>query len=164
VIWTVATGDACMDSEVIDPGRRAFVRAFPVLAIAGCGFSGRLLADEIALPTVTPDGVTSALTAIDARARRSDRVRLTLPDRIEDGSSVPVTVTAELDDVTEIYILADMNPMPIAAQFRLGAGIAPRISVRIRLAASGQVYGAVHGRDGLHWTARSAEVIAGGCT
>jgi predicted secreted protein len=57
-----------------------------------------------------------------------------------------------------------MNPMPIAAHFRLAAGVAPRIAVRIKLAGSGYVYGAAQRSDGLYWAAVATEVIAGGCS
>jgi sulfur-oxidizing protein SoxY len=107
-----------------------------------------------ALGAATPAGATEA----------PDRVRLTLPDFIEDGASVPVTVTSTLPGVEEIYLLADMNPMPIAAQFRMGAGTAARLSVRVKLAGSGRVYGAVRTADGLHWTAADAKVSTGGCS
>lgn len=77
---------------------------------------------------------------------------------------MPVSISAELPDVREIYILADMNPAPIAAQFRVGPGVAPRISVRIKLADSGHVYGAVRTGDRLYWTTKAAEVTVGGCS
>jgi len=77
---------------------------------------------------------------------------------------VPVSVSAELPDAREIYILTDMNPSPIAAQFRVGPGVAPRILVRIKLADSGRVYGAVRTADGLYWTTKVAAVTVGGCS
>jgi predicted secreted protein len=59
--------------------------------------------------------------------------------------------------------MADVNPLPIAARFRLGEGVAPRISARIKLAGSGRVYGAVRTPTGLLWTSARAEVAVGGC-
>jgi sulfur-oxidizing protein SoxY len=112
--------------------------------------------------------VDAALAALGAETENGpveapERVKLTLPRLIENGAVVPVTVEADIPDLHGIYVLADMNPTPIAAQFRLRAGMAPQISVRIKLAGSGRVYGAVQAADGLYWTAADAAVTVGGC-
>ncbi|WP_295542878.1 thiosulfate oxidation carrier protein SoxY [uncultured Thiohalocapsa sp.] len=142
--------------------RRTFVQAAAGLALAGVGF------DRLHANGLTRQTVTTALAAIGAATRTGavaapDAVTLTLPDFIEDGASVPVTVTSTLPDIEDIYVLADMNPAPIATHCRLGRGVAPRLSVRIKLAGSGRVYGAVRTAGGLYWTAADAEVTVGGC-
>jgi sulfur-oxidizing protein SoxY len=116
-----------------------------------------------------PDAVDRALAALAADtavglAAASDDVRLTLPKLIEDGSVVPVTVQTTLAGVRDIYVLADMNPAPIVAAFRIGAQMTPRVSVRIKLAGSGRVVGAVRTAERLHWVAVPAEVTVGGCS
>ncbi len=142
------------------PERRLFMQSAAWLALAGCGLEGPAVAETLSQTFSIDD----ALAAIARPARESERVKLRLPERIEDGAMVPVTVTTDLTDVVALYVLADMNPMPIAAQFRLGPGLAPRISVRIKLAGSGRVYGAAQRSDGLHWTTAAAEVVVGGCS
>jgi sulfur-oxidizing protein SoxY len=113
--------------------------------------------------------VDAALVALGADTKLGameapERVRLTLPKRIEDGAMVPVSVRSTMSGVRDVLVLADMNPAPIAAQFRIGPGLAARISVRIKLAGSGRVYAAVRTADGLYWTAADAEVTVGGCS
>jgi sulfur-oxidizing protein SoxY len=141
------------------PERRGFIAGGIWLALVGCGLISRAQA-SLAPPV---DSVGAALKAIAGRAEASERVQLRLPRLIEDGAVVPVTVSTELTGVRELYVLADMNPMPIAAQFRLGAGVAPRMALRVKLADSGRVYGAVRTDDGLFWTAADAVVAVGGC-
>lgn len=142
--------------------RRAFVRAATGLALAGIGL------DRSQAEAWSRQAVDAALSAlgVDTEAgaiAAPDLVHLTLPDFIENGASVPVTVTSTLPSVEEIYVLADMNPAPIATRCRIGHGVAPRLSVRIKLADSGHVYGAVRTADGLYWTAADAQVTVGGC-
>lgn len=145
-----------------DPGRRAFSRTALGFVLAGCGVLP-------AMGGVRPpaDRIGAALSALGDLAgsapRESGNVLLTLPTLIEDGAMVPITVSADLPDVREIFVLTDMNPAPVAAQFRIGRGMSPRISVRIKLAESGRVYGAVRTSDGLYWNAAAAEVMLGGC-
>lgn len=147
-----------------DPVRRAFSQTALWLALAGGG-PLPTVADQRTTPA---DRVGAALDALGNKAggspQASPRVRLTLPNLIEDGAVVPISVSADLPDVREIFILADMNPTPIAAQFRIGPGMAPRISVRVKLAGSGRVYGAVRTGGGLYWTATAADVTVGGCS
>ncbi|WP_462328738.1 thiosulfate oxidation carrier protein SoxY [Thiohalocapsa halophila] len=147
-----------------DQGRRRFAQRTAGLVLMGCGVQ-RLARADILPPVGAVDAALAALGAgTEAGAIEApDRVQLTLPQRIENGAVVPVTVEARLPDVRNIYVLADMNPTPIAAAFRLGAGLAPRLSVRVKLAGSGRVYGAVRTADGLYWTGADATVTVGGC-
>lgn len=148
----------------LDHARRLFGRRAAGLALMACGV--QRLANADLLP---PAGaVDAALAALGAETKGGaveapERVQLTLPRLIENGAVVPVTVATSIPDVRAIYVLADMNPTPIAALFRLGAGMAPQMSVRIKLAGSGRVYGAVQAADGLYWTAADAAVTVGGC-
>ena len=139
--------------------RRDFIACGVWLALAGCGLVSEARA-SLAPPV---DSVGAALKAIAGDAAESHLVSLKLPQLIEDGAVVPVTLSTALTGVRELYVLADMNPMPIAAQFRLGAGVAPRMAMRVKLADSGRVYGAARTDDGLFWTAATAAVPAGGC-
>lgn len=144
--------------------RRAFSQSMLGLALGGWG----LVRPAVAGSPPPVDHIAAALRALGskagARPEASPLVHLTLPRLIEDGAVVPVSVSAELPDAREIYILTDMNPSPIAAQFRVGPGVAPRILVRIKLADSGRVYGAVRTADGLYWTTKVAAVTVGGCS
>jgi sulfur-oxidizing protein SoxY len=140
--------------------RRRFLKRSAVwLSLVGCGIVDRAAA--VIQPPASDVG--AALSALDGREAAPGEVELTLPKVIEDGSAVPVTVATTLPDVEEIFVMADVNPLPIAARFRLGEGVAPRISARIKLAGSGRVYGAVRTPTGLLWTSARAEVAIGGC-
>jgi sulfur-oxidizing protein SoxY len=148
-----------------DPGRRAFARSAVCLTLASMVLA-RTPRAEISPPQGGVDAALAALAADteEGVATASDKVQLTLPKRIEDGAVVPVTVQTTLAHVRDIYVLADMNPAPIAAEFLFGPGMAPRISVRIKLAGSGRVFGVVRTAERLHWTGAAAEVTVGGCS
>jgi sulfur-oxidizing protein SoxY len=149
----------------LDRRRRRFTQSAAWLAVAACGLKRAAAADVVPPPGAAEAALRALGAASPAGATEApERVRLTLPDFIEDGASVPVTVTSTLSGVEEIYLLSDMNPMPIAAQVRMGAGTAARLSMRIKLAGSGRVYGVVRTADGLYWTAADAKVSAGGCS
>lgn len=101
---------------------------------------------------------------------QAGRVALTLPDAVENGSSVPVSVTVESamsdgDHVEEVAIFADGNPLPGVATFAFTAssGVASA-GTRIRLAASQTVVAVARFADGsVFMDSRAVEVTVGGC-
>jgi sulfur-oxidizing protein SoxY len=92
------------------------------------------------------------------------KVKLELPSIVENGNTVPLTVSVEspmteADHVTSIHIFNQKNPQPYVAAFYLGprAGTA-RVSTRIRLADSQKVVAIARLADGSFWS-DNADVI-----
>ena len=81
-------------------------------------------------------------------------VHLDIPELVENGNAVPVTVRVDspmtaADHVVAIALFSGRNPLPEVAEFRLGQanGLA-RVSTRIRLATSQKVVAAARMADG----------------
>ena len=81
-------------------------------------------------------------------------VHLDIPEMVENGNAVPVTVRVDspmtaADHVVAIALFTGRNPLPEVAEFRLGPvnGVA-RVSTRIRLATSQKVVAAARMGDG----------------
>jgi sulfur-oxidizing protein SoxY len=92
------------------------------------------------------------------------KVKLDLPPLVENGNSVPVTVSVEhpvtaSDFVKSIAIFNEKNPQPNVATFQLGprAGRAS-VQTRMRLATSQKVMAVAELSDGTFWS-DSADVI-----
>lgn len=97
-------------------------------------------------------------------AVREGRVQVEVPEMVENGNAVPVTVTVDspmsaADHVVAIALFTGRNPSPEVAEFRLGprAGRA-RVATRIRLATSQKVVAAARLSDGSVWT-RTTDVL-----
>lgn len=136
------------------PGRRSVLAA---------GLSGALLVHLRAQAAGDPD--TAALAAALARfagpgAVREGRVQLELPELVENGNAVPVTVSlaparSASERVAALALFAGRNPLPEVAVFELhGHSGAARVSTRIRLATSQPVWAAARLVDGSVWTRR----------
>ena len=121
-------------------------------------------------PFAPPAAATSAAMAeaigalVGAATVKRGKVKLELPPIVENGNTVPLTVTvdspmSEADHVTGIHIFNEKNPQPYVASFDLGprAGKAA-VSMRIRLADSQQVVAIARLSDGSFWS-DSADVI-----
>ena len=127
-------------------------------------------AGTIVLVTVRPAAATPATLAAAIRAVvgtavvHPGRVRLEIPPLVENGNTVPMTVsvaspmTAE-DHVKSIHVFNEKNPQPNIANFHLGprAGRA-QVSTRIRLADSQKIVAIAQISDGSFWST-SVDVI-----
>ena len=99
----------------------------------------------------------------DAKVARG-RVKLTLPPLIDNGNSVPLSVSVEspmteTDHVKAIHVLTEKNPLPDVITFALGprAGRAS-FATRVRLADTQTVTAIAQMSDGSFWS-DGAEVV-----
>jgi len=113
----------------------------------------------------TPAAMEEAIRALVGEATiERGKVKLELPPIVENGNTVPLTVTVDspisgADHITAIHIFNEKNPQPYVAAFHLG----PRsgkavVSTRIRLADSQQVVAIARLSDGSFWS-DSADVV-----
>ena len=96
---------------------------------------------------------------------RPGRVKLEVPPLIDNGNSVPVSVTVEspmtpADHVMAIHVFTEKNPQPyvVSAHFGPRAGRA-RITTRARIADSGTVLAIAQMNDGSFWSDRVEVVV-----
>src|SRR5215469_12039206 len=129
------------------------------------GAVSALLGLTVTAVRATPAEAKEAILKLTAGATvNPGRVTLELPPLVENGNSVPLTIsvqspmTAE-DHVKAIHVIVEKNPQPYVASFHLGprAGRA-RVSTRIRLADSQRVVAIARFNDGSFWS-DSADVI-----
>ena len=134
--------------------RRDILQAASVLA--GCGGLLRL---AIRPAAATPAMMQEAIrTVIGEAPVKRGKVKLDLPPIVENGNSVPCTVSVDspmtaTDYVKAIHIFNERNPQPNIIGVRLGprAGRA-EFSTRIRLADSQTVTAIAELSDGTFWS------------
>lgn len=138
-----------------DPGRRAAlgtIGAFACVAV---------------LPPAraTPAAMAAAIADFTGGARPADEgVRLEVPEIVENGNSVPVTVELDLPmsgtlQVRRVALFAERNPQPRVAEFRFGPRAArARVSTRLRMADSQRLVAVAELSDG-RFLQRSVDVL-----
>jgi len=134
-------------------------RQFLVLA-------GGVLASATVEAQLTPNLAALRKAALDEAIRkvlggaqaRPGRVKLDLPPLIENGNSVPLTVTVEspmteADHVRAIHVFTEKNPQPNVISAFIGprAGRA-RLVTRARIADTGTVTAVAQLSDGSFWS------------
>jgi sulfur-oxidizing protein SoxY len=125
-----------------------------------------------AVPIVTlrPAGATPAMLASAIRnvvgeaPIRTGKVKLDVPPLVENGNTVPMTVSVTSpmtpeDHVKSVHVFNEKNPQPNIGNFYLGphAGRA-QVSTRIRLADSQKVVAIARLSDDTFWLA-SVDVV-----
>jgi sulfur-oxidizing protein SoxY len=113
----------------------------------------------------TPEMLAGAIREVVGGAVvRSGRVKLEVPPLVENGNTVPITVSVaspmtEADHVISIHVFNEKNPQPNVGNFYLGvrAGRA-QIATRIRLADSQKITAIAKLSDGSFWST-SAEIV-----
>jgi len=113
----------------------------------------------------TPDAMAEAIRKVVGTAEPTEgRVKLDVPPLVENGSTVPLTVSVEspmteADHVKAIHVFNEKNPQPNVFSARLG----PRsgkamVGTRIKLGDSQRIVAIAETSDGRFWSA-GADVI-----
>jgi sulfur-oxidizing protein SoxY len=89
-------------------------------------------------------------------------VALRVPEVVDSGAVVPVSVTSALSDTRAIYILVDGAATALAAAFDIPAGTEPQVTTRVRLPRTGNVIVVVRCGERFFGTAREVRVLLGG--
>ena len=133
------------------------------LALSG---SAVALAVTLRSAEATPAMLAGAIRDVVGTAVvRTGKVKLDVPPLVENGNTVPMTVsvtspmTAE-DHVKSIHVFVEKNPQPNVGNFVLGlrAGRA-QVSTRIRLADSQKIVAIAKMADGSFWSATVDVVV-----
>ncbi|MCP3373940.1 SoxY-related AACIE arm protein [Bradyrhizobium cajani] len=120
----------------------------------------------------TPAMLTTAIRNVVGEAQlRTGRVKLDIPPLVENGNTVPMTVsvaspmTAD-DYVKSIHVFNEKNPQPNIGNFHLGpASGRAQVSTRIRLADSQKVVAIARLSDDTFWqVAADVVVTLAACT
>ena len=113
----------------------------------------------------TPATLAAAIrTVVGSAEVRTGKVKLDVPPLVENGNTVPMTVTVSSpmtssDYVKSIHVFNEKNPQPNIGNFYLGARAGrAQVSARIRLADSQKIVAIAQLSDGSFWSA-SADVV-----
>lgn len=131
----------------------AAVTAFPKMAFAWA--ENAFTADNL---TDAQDAMFSGSSAVD-----SGRVKLKAPQIAENGAVVPITISSDLANVTNISVFVEKNPTPLSASFELNPMLVPEVSVRIRMGKTSNIIAVVKADGKLYKASQEVKVTIGGC-
>lgn len=149
-----------------DPERRT-------LLVQGGAFMGLVACSLLKVPpagAIGPDslpsesGLAGIVDAFGGTRAAGNEVRVTVPATVEDGAVVPVTVESSLPDTREILIVVGKNPIPLAARVRIPEGTEAFVSMRIKVAESGDIHALVRAGGQMYTASAQTRVTVGGCS
>ena len=132
-----------------------------------------LLASSPAVAQLPPNISAERQAALRAAIRkatggaavRAGKVKIAIPPLIDNGNTVPISVTVdspmtEADHVKAIHVFTEKNPQPYVLTAHLGprAGRA-RVDTRARIADTGQVIAIAQLSDGSYWSDTVSVVV-----
>jgi sulfur-oxidizing protein SoxY len=113
----------------------------------------------------TPATLAAAIRdVVGAAVVRTGKVKLDVPPLVENGNTVPLTVSVtspmtETDHVKSIHVFNEKNPQPNVGNFYLNARSGrAQVSTRVRLADSQKIVAIAKLSDGSFWSA-SVDVV-----
>jgi len=150
--------------------RRTFVRAAVGGAVVSTSLGAGMMTPRwvrAALPPQTffapsPAAAISAVLGTDQAPLDAD-VELDIPSMVEVADMVPLTATTTLDNIESITIVADHNPNPVIAYYRLSPQLWPYVATRVRLAESGNVHALVKSNGKVHRATKHVDISISGC-
>lgn len=148
----------------MNSNRRAALRAGVAASTLMVAVTAGLLRPGRALAAAPAPALRDTLMRMSrSQPRDTGAIRINAPDIAEDGASVFMEVSCALPRVDTLAILAERNPQPLIAAFRLGPNTLPWLMTRIRVAQTSPVWVIAHS-DGVFYKAtRVVKVTIGGC-
>ncbi|MDO9135894.1 MAG: thiosulfate oxidation carrier protein SoxY [Hydrogenophaga sp.] len=107
--------------------------------------------------------MADAVKALGGTAANSDQITVVAPDIAENGAVVPVGAVSKLPNTTEIYLIVEKNPTPMAAGFKIPAGTAADVQTRLKMGQSSNVFAVVKADGKLFSAFKETKVTLGGC-
>ncbi len=107
--------------------------------------------------------MADAVKALGGTAANSDQVTVVAPDIAENGAVVPVGATSKIPNTTEMYLIVEKNPTPMAAGFKIPAGTAADVQTRLKMGQSSNVFAVVRADGKLFSAFKETKVTLGGC-
>jgi sulfur-oxidizing protein SoxY len=137
-----------------------------VLGLAGGAAVLGAVAVTLRPAEATPATMAAAIRNVVGEAVvRTGKVRLDVPPLVENGNTVPMTVSVASpmtsdDHVKSIHVFNEKNPQPNLGNFYLGPSCGrAQVSTRIRLADSQKIVAIARLSDGSFWSATADVVV-----
>jgi len=93
----------------------------------------------------------------------SEDIVIKAPQIAENGASVPVNISTDMDGVESITIIVPGNPQPLAGTFDHGPGALGYVSTRIKMGKTSDVIAVVKSNGKLYTAKKTVKVTLGGC-
>lgn len=99
----------------------------------------------------------------NAATTASGDIEIKAPDIAENGAVVPVQITSNIPNIKSISLIAEKNPVPLIASFKLGDNGVGFVSTRIKMGKTSDIIAIVEADGKLLSAKKEVKVTIGGC-
>ena len=149
--------------------RRKFIKTASFVGAAVAVGSGTLLPQRAIgaymKEAFEAEGTNAAIKASlgSDQHSASDSIKLKAPDIAENGAVVPITVSATMDNIDAISIVAEANATALTSTYQLSSVSEPFVSTRIKMGKTSNVIAVVKADGKLYSATKEVKVTIGGC-
>ena len=93
----------------------------------------------------------------------SSDIKIKVPNVAENGATVPVNISTDMDNVDSISLIVPGNRTPLAGTFQSGPRGLGYVSTRIKMSETGDVVAVVKSNGKLYSAKKKVKVTLGGC-
>ena len=145
--------------------RRNILQYSSLSAIGAClaSFSSSLFAQW---PTASFDSKAfdEAFDLVSAGAQVSEgHVMIDAPQIADNGASVPIVISTDLEDAESISIFVEKNPRPFISTIYLNNKLESSVSLRVKMRETSDLIALVKSPSGQYMARQTVKVTAGGC-
>jgi sulfur-oxidizing protein SoxY len=144
--------------------RRKFLTWCSGLAIAALLLPKLAWAAVWNKPAFETTKLSEALQQLGARdIKQSQAIKLTAPDKAENGAIVQIEVISEIPNTESIAILVEKNPTPLIAHFKFAEGTESFVITRIKMAETSDITVLVKVGNQFFTQTKNVIVLENGC-
>lgn len=145
--------------------KRTFLKSTVALTLAFVSLSARTIMAAWPSEAFEAKEVDRVIDQISGgnKAKESNQILIKVPEIAENGAVVPVTVSTDLPDVTNISIVVNNNPNPLTSSYQFNDHASPFVSTRVKMAGTSDITAYVITANDTFFAKRNIKVTIGGC-
>lgn len=150
--------------------RRTFLKGTLASSVLGVAVGAGVLTPRMVLAAWPKSAFaaknnTDTLNALyqTSNIAKSNDIKIKAPDIAENGAVVPITISTGMDNVSQISVLVDKNPQPLAANFSLESTATGFVSTRVKMGKTSNLTVVVKSGGKLYSASKEVKVTIGGC-
>lgn len=153
----------------MDKKRRIFLKNTLMMGLLASFSSALLFAPRKVLAAWPSNAfanksLRSAIAEVSyGRTIKSKRININIPDHIENGTLVPISITTDIPNIDKISIFVAKNTHPLCASFEFHEACDGYLATRIKIKRSSQVVVAIQAEGNSHQAKKHIKIIKKKC-
>ena len=145
--------------------RRTLLKYSSLSAISAAitSISGTVFAQWPSAPFETKAFDEAFSLVTEGASVNEGHVTIDAPQIADNGASVPIVISTDLEGAESISVFVEKNPRPFITTFYLNDKLASSVSLRVKMRETSDLIAVVKSPEGHYMARQNVKVTAGGC-